>query len=86
MIQFNEKDMVNDYLEAINASLTEYSNYIAHADNEQLRQTLIQLRNADEVRQRTIYQYAIQKGYYQPASPANPNEIQQIKSQLSQPQ
>ncbi|WP_243291501.1 spore coat protein [Bacillus sp. FJAT-47783] len=86
MPQFTDKDMVNDYLSEINASLTGYANYIAQTDNEQLRQALIQIRNADEGRQRTVYQYAVQKGFYQPAGPANPNEIQQIKSQLSQPQ
>ncbi|WP_243385868.1 spore coat protein [Bacillus kexueae] len=86
MPQFNEKDMVNDYLSGLNSSLTDYASIIAQTDNEQLRQTLIQMRNADEARQRTMYQYALQKGYYQPAQPATPNEVHQIKTQLSQPQ
>ncbi|WP_028403020.1 spore coat protein [Ectobacillus panaciterrae] len=79
----NEKDMVNDYLSALNASLTGYANYIAHSDNEQLYQALIQIRNQDEARQRKLYNYAVQKGYYQPAVPANPNVVQQLKGQLS---
>ncbi|MFD2629667.1 spore coat protein [Oceanobacillus kapialis] len=80
----SEKDIVNDYLAGLNASLTGYATYISESDNEQLRQTLIQMRNQDEQRQRTLYNYANQKGYYQPAAPANPQVVQQIKSQLSQ--
>lgn len=86
MTQFNDKDMVNDYLTSLNSSLTGYAKFISETDNEQLRQALIQIRNADEGRQRSVYQYAVQKGFYQPAAPADPNEIQQVKSQLSQPQ
>lgn len=79
----NEKDMVNDYLAGLNASLTSYANYIAQSDNEQLHQTLIQIRNQDEMRQRNMYEYAKQKSYYKPARPANPMIVQQLKSQLS---
>ena len=79
----NEKDMVNDYLAGLNASLTSYANYIAQSDNEQLHQTLIQIRNQDEMRQRNMYEYAKQKSYYKPAAPAKPKNVQQIKSQLS---
>ncbi|MDP7980975.1 spore coat protein [Bacillus multifaciens] len=79
----NEKDMVNDYLAELNASLTGYANYIAQTNNEQLYQTLIQIRNQDELRQRNLYEYAMQKGYYQPAAAANPMVVQQLKSQLS---
>ncbi|MBC6974059.1 spore coat protein [Bacillus sp. Xin] len=79
----NEKDMVNDYLSELNASLTSYANYIAESNNEQLHQTLIHIRNQDEMRQRNVYKYALQKGHYKPAAPANPAVIQQTKSQLS---
>ncbi|WP_439740693.1 spore coat protein [Bacillus pseudomycoides] len=79
----NEKDMVNDYLSELNASLTGYANYIAQSDNAQLHQTLIQIRNQDEMRQRSVYKYALQKGHYKPAAPANPMVVQQMKSQLS---
>ncbi|MBY0596151.1 spore coat protein [Bacillus bingmayongensis] len=79
----NEKDMVNDYLSELNASLTSYANYIAESNNEQLHQTLIHIRNQDEMRQRNVYKYALQKGYYKPAAPANPSVVQQTKSQLS---
>ncbi|WP_156291923.1 spore coat protein [Oceanobacillus salinisoli] len=78
-----EKDMVNDYLAGLNASLTGYATYISESNNEELRQTLIQLRNQDETRQRTLYNYALQKGYYQPAAPAAQEVVQQVKTQLS---
>ena len=77
----NEKDMVNDYLAGLNSSLTSYANYISQSDNEQLHQTLIQIRNQDESRQRNMYEYAT--SYYKPAAPANPMIVQQLKSQLS---
>jgi len=82
----NEKDMVNDYLSGLKASLTGYANYISESNNEDLRQTLIQIRNQDEARQRAMYQYALQKGYYQPAAPANPALVQQLKNQLTSQQ
>lgn len=78
-----DKDMVNDYLAGLNASLTGYASYINESNNAELRQTLIQLRNQDESRQRTVYSYALQKGYYQPAAPASQEVVQQLKSQLS---
>lgn len=79
----NDKDMVNDYLAELNASLAGYAHYIAESNNEQLHQTLIYIRNQDELRQRNVYKYALQKGHYQPAAPADPMVVQQLKSQLS---
>ena len=78
-----DKDMVNDYLAGLNASLTGYAGYISESNNAELRQTLIQLRNQDESRQRTVYSYALQKGYYQPAAPAAQEVVQQVRSQLT---
>ncbi|WP_270179002.1 spore coat protein [Alkalihalobacillus sp. CinArs1] len=84
----NEKDMVNDYLSALNGSLINYGSVISQCDNEQLRQTLQQIRNTDEQRQYNLYHYAKQKGYYQPAAPAQMQEVQHVKNQLNgqQPQ
>jgi spore coat protein CotF len=81
-----DKDMVNDYLAGINASLTGYAGYINEANNTELRQTLIQIRNQDEARQRTLYNFALQKGYYKPAEPASTEVVQQVKSQLTSSQ
>lgn len=83
---FQDKEMVSDYLAGLNASLTGYAHMISESNNSELRQTLIQMRNQDESRQRTLYSYALQKGYYQPAAPASDQVIQQLKSQLMQGQ
>ena len=80
----NEKDIVNDYLAGLNASLTGYANMISQTNNQQLYETLIQIRNQDETRQRSVYEYAKEKKYYQPAAPANPTIVQQLKNQLQQ--
>ncbi|MDQ0214347.1 spore coat protein CotF [Oikeobacillus pervagus] len=79
-----DKMIVNDYLSTINASLSRYGSIIAETDNEALRQTFIQMRNADESRQHQLYKYAAQKGHYKPASTAPVQEIQQLRSQLQQ--
>lgn len=78
----NEKDMVNDYLAGLNASLTSYANYIAQSDNEQLHQTLIQIRNQDEMRQRNMYEYAKQKSYYKPAKTCKSDDCTTIKEPI----
>lgn len=78
-----EKDMVNDVLSMINSSLTTYASAIAESENPQLRQTLQQMRNSDEQFQLQLSQAAMQKGYYQPAQKASPQDIQQVRSQLS---
>ncbi|NMB36096.1 MAG: spore coat protein [Firmicutes bacterium] len=75
-----EKDMVNDVLSMINSSLTGYANVIAQCSDQGLRQTIQQIRNADEQFQYQLFKAAEQKGYYQPADPATPQEIQEIKS------
>lgn len=77
-----EKDMVNDILSMINSSLTGYANTIAQTSNPQLRQTLQQMRDHDEKFQYDLYRLAEQKGYYQAAQPANPEDIRNLRSQL----
>ncbi|MEN2768148.1 spore coat protein [Ornithinibacillus xuwenensis] len=81
-----DKEMVSDYLAGLNASLTGYATMITQANNSELRQTLINMRNQDESRQRVVYQYALQKGYYNPAALASQEVIQQLKAQLSSEQ
>lgn len=78
-----EKDMVNDVLSMINSSLTGYANVINQTANQQLRQTIQQMRNSDEQFQYQLYQLAQQKGYYKPAIQADPEDIQQTRSQVS---
>lgn len=75
-----DKDMVNDVLSMINSSLTGYSNVITQASNQQLRQTIQQIRNGDETFQYELYKLAEQKGYYKPAAQAEQSDVQQVKS------
>ncbi|WP_152656798.1 spore coat protein [Oceanobacillus sp. CFH 90083] len=81
---FQDKEMVNDYLNGLNASLKGYAGYISESNNPQLRQKFVELRNRDEARQLKVYQYALQNGYYQPGQAASPQEIQQVQTELSQ--
>lgn len=82
-----DKEMVNDYLAGLNASLTGYTHIITQTNNSKLRQTLIQMRNLDESRQRTLYSFALQKGHYKPAAQASEEVVQQLRTQLmSEPQ
>ena len=76
-----EKDMVNDYLSSLK-SLTGYASAISESSNPELRKTFQQMRDADEQRQQKLAQFAIQKGYYQPAAQAQQSQIQQVYSQL----
>ena len=79
-----EKDIINDYLSCLNSSLTSYASAISQAENEQLRQTFIQMRNQDEARQYAWFLKAKEKSYYKPAQPATPEEINTVKTELSQ--
>jgi len=78
-----DKEMVNDILSMVNSSLTTYSMSISQSANQQLRQTLQQIRNSDEQFQYQLYQIAEQRGFYKPASDASSQDIQMVKSQLS---
>lgn len=82
----NEKDMVNDTLSMLNSSITGYANVISQANNQQLRQKVQQIRDNCEKGQYELYMMAKQKGYYQPAADATPQEIQQVKSSFMQQQ
>ena len=83
-MQIQDKEMVNDTLAMINGSLSGYASVISQASNAQFRQTIQQIRNADEQFQFQLYQMAEQKGYYKPASQAPQTDIQTVKSQVSQ--
>jgi len=78
-----DREMVNDVLSMVNGSLTTYASSISQAANQQLRQTLQQIRNSDEQFQYQLFQMASQRGFYKPASDASTQDIQTVKSQLS---
>ena len=77
-----EKIMVNDILSQIKSSLTTYQNAISECENPQLRQTMQEIRNGDEACQYNLFKVATQKGYYKPAEPAKPEEINNVKNQF----
>ena len=79
-----EKEMISDYLSSINASLAGYGGIIAQTENEQLRKTLQDMRDQDEIRQYALFKIAKEKGYYIPAQKATDTEIATVKQQLSQ--
>ena len=77
-----EKAMVNDALAQVKSSLTTYANVISECSNPNLRQAIQQIRNNCETSQYELYQIAQQKGFYQPATMADDNEVNQVESQL----
>ena len=79
----DEKTMVNDILGSVKADLTAYQTAISESENMQLRQTFQQIRNNDESFQYELFKLANSKGYYTPSSPAKPEEINNIKSNLT---
>ncbi|AIY80222.1 coat F domain protein [Clostridium botulinum 202F] len=79
-----EKEMISDYLAGLNASLAGYGGIIAQCENQQLRETIQQMRNQDEYRQYNLFTKAKEKGYYIPAQPATSEEIAVVKQQMSQ--
>ncbi len=80
----DEKTMVNDVLDNIKASLTNYQSVISEAENMQLRQTIQQIRNNCESTQYEVFKIAQVKGYYKPAAQATQTEIMNVKNELQQ--
>ncbi|EDU38666.1 spore coat protein [Clostridium sporogenes] len=78
-----DKDMMNDTLSALKASLTGYTTIISETDNQQLRQEIQQMRNSCETSHYDFYNVAKQKGFYKPAAQASQQQIQTVKSQVS---
>lgn len=83
-MQIQDKEMVNDVLSMINASLTNYASVISQTSNPQLRQTIQQIRNSDEQFQFQLCQMAEQKGFYKAAAQAPQSDIQNVKNQVNQ--
>ena len=79
-----EKTMVADTLAGINGELVCYGEMIPQTENPQLKQTLKQIRNQFEMSQEEIYQLARSKGYYVPAAKATREEVDHVRSVLSQ--
>lgn len=78
-----EKVIVADSLNAINSCLKSFGDMISQTENQQLRQTLIQMRNETETSQYELFSLAKSKGYYHPAEMAKEDEITNVKSIVS---
>ena len=74
-----EKTMVADTLEGINSELKKYADMIPQTENQELKQTLKQFRNAAEMSQEEIYKLAREKQYYVPAAKATDEEVTHIR-------
>lgn len=81
----NEKTMVNDALTGVNGELKMFGSIIHETENPQLKQCLKQLRNECEMSQEKLYQIAREKSYYVPAAKATQEEVDHVKSILTQP-
>lgn len=80
----NEKTMVADTLTGINGELVRYGEMISQTENPQLKQTLKQMRNQCETSQEEIYQIARERQYYVPAAQATREEVEHVRSILTQ--
>ena len=83
-MQMQERVMVNDALESVKGSLSVYATTISECANQSLRSTIQGIRDSCEASQYELYKIAEQKGFYQPAQQASPEDIQQVRTSLMQ--
>lgn len=81
----NDKTMISDILAGVNSELTRYGEMIPQTENKELKNCLKQLRNDCEMSQEQVYTLAREKNYYVPAAKATQQEIDHVKSILTQP-
>ena len=81
----NEKTMVADALVGVNGELKMFGEMIPQTENKELTQCLKQIRNSCEMSQEKLYEVARQKSYYVPAAKATEEEVNHVKSILTQP-
>ena len=81
----DEKTMVSDALVGVNGELKMFGDMIPQTENKELKQCLKQIRNQCEMSQEEIYQIARAKSYYVPAACAKPEEVDHVRSVLTQP-
>lgn len=78
-----EKEMVNDVLSTLKSSISNYGRVISECSDENLRQTIQQIRDNCEQYQWQMSKLAEQKNYYQPAQKATDQQVDQVKSQVT---
>ena len=81
----NEKTMVADALVGINGELKMFGEMIPQTENKEFKQCLQQIRDSCEMSQEKLYEVARQKSYYVPAAKATEQEVNHVKSILTQP-
>lgn len=81
----NEKTMVSDALAGVNGELKMFGEIIPRTENTELKQCLKQMRSQSELTQEKLFQAAREKNYYLPSAKATKEEIEQVRSILSQP-
>ena len=79
----DDKIMVNDALASVKSSLTTYATVISECANPDLRSTIQQIRNNCETSQYELFKLAQSKGFYKPAMMADAQDIQQVKTQVT---
>ena len=62
-----------------------FGDMIPQTENKELKQCLKQIRNQCEMSQEKLYQVAREKSYYVPAAKATQQEVDHVKSILTQP-
>jgi spore coat protein CotF len=78
-----EQVMVSDTLNSINSGLKSLTDMIQQTENQQLRQTLQQMRNQGETCQYELFNLARSKNYYQPAGKATEEQITKVKTTIN---
>jgi spore coat protein CotF len=78
-----EQAMVTDALNSINNGIKSLSDMITQTENQELRQTLQQMRNQTETCQYELYTIAKNKNYYQPARQVSQQEISELKNTVN---
>ncbi|MCL2718317.1 MAG: spore coat protein [Lachnospiraceae bacterium] len=76
----DEKTMVTDTLVGINGELVSFASMIPQTENEELKQTLMQFRNACEQSQEEIFQIARERSYHVPAPKASQKDVDHLRS------
>lgn len=79
-----EKAMVSDALNSINADLKSLADMISQTENQELRSALQQMRNESEKSQFELYNLAKSLNYYVPSQKASQDAISQVKSEFTQ--
>lgn len=79
-----EKTMVVDALNGVNGELSRFGEMIPQTENKELKQCLKQIRNECELSQEKLYQVAREKSFYVPAEKASRQEIDHVKSVITQ--